>query len=189
MTFDKEFWDEHWSGGGSPVEVNPHLVAALGGVTPGRALDGGAGAGNEARWLAAHGWAVTAVDISARPSEPSSDVDWVTADLTTWEPGATFDLVTTFYAHAAVPQLDLYERIARWVAPGGILLIVGHLHDGHHPDEASVTSADIVARLGDGWRIDLAEDTVRDLATHATRLADAVVRATRDIGVNEVDIN
>ena len=109
----------------------------------------------------------------------SAEVEWVPADLTTWEPAGTFDLVTTFYAHASIPQLELYDRIARWVAPSGILLVVGHLHDGHHPDEASVTSADIVARLGSGWRIDRAEDRVREVAEHATRLADAVVRATR----------
>lgn len=27
-------------------------------------------------------------------------------------------------------QLDSYERLAAWVAPGGSLLVVGHLHTG-----------------------------------------------------------
>lgn len=179
MTFDKEFWDEHWTAGGPPVEVNPHLEPAVEGLVPGTALDAGAGRGSEARWLAARGWRVTAVDIAATPSEEAEGVEWVTADLTTWEAAGTFDLVTTFYAHASIPQLDLYDRIAEWVAPGGVLLVVGHLHDGHHPDEASVTSADIVARLGDGWRIDVAQDRARELPEDGTRLADAVVRATR----------
>jgi hypothetical protein len=41
--------------------------------------------------------------------------------------------VTTHYAHPAMPQLDFYDRIASWVAPGGTLFIVGHLqHHGQH---------------------------------------------------------
>lgn len=178
--FDKTYWDEHWSSApGGSVEVNPWLVAETAGLAPGTALDAGCGVGTEANWLAAQGWLVTAVDIAAAPEDRTPDVRWVTADLTTWEPDTPFDLVTTFYAHPSIPQLDFYERIAGWVAPGGTLLVVGHLHDGHHPDEASVTSADVAARLGEGWRIDTAENRVREVARHATRLADAVVRATR----------
>ena len=72
---------------------------------------------------------------------------WVEADLTSWEPERRFDLVTTHYAHPAMPQLAFDERISEWVAPGGTLLIIGHLHDpastghGHHPPaEATVRS-------------------------------------------------
>lgn len=181
--FDKSYWDEHWTGGGGVGEVNPHLITEVAGLTPGTALDAGCGAGTEANWLAAQGWTVTAVDISATPQEPSPDVRWVSADLTTWQPESGFDLVATFYAHPAIPQLDFYERIARWVAPGGTLLIVGHLRDGHHPDEASVTSADIAQRFaGEGWTVRTAEDRVRAAAAHGdhhARLADVVVRVTR----------
>ena len=61
-------------------------------------------------------------------------------------------------------QLDFYERIAAWVAPGGTLLVVGH-RDGedhghghnqgrgdHPPAKAAVTAKEITAarsrRLG-----------------------------------------
>ena len=62
----EEFWDARyrsapaiWSG-----NPNPHLVADAGDLTPGRALDIGAGEGADAIWLAQRGWTVTAVDIS-----------------------------------------------------------------------------------------------------------------------------
>ncbi|WP_049897827.1 hypothetical protein [Nesterenkonia massiliensis] len=38
----------------------------------------------------------------------------------------------TSYAHSVIPQLDLYERIAHWVRPGGTLFVVGHA--GPEPD-------------------------------------------------------
>ena len=171
--FGKQYWDEHWAAGGGVADVNPHLVAETAGLAPGTALDAGCGVGTEANWLAAHGWAVTAVDISAEPHDRSPEVDWVSADLTTWQPGQQFDLVTTFYAHPSIPQLEFYERIGAWVAPGGSLLIVGHLDDGHHPATASVTVADIAARFADGWTIETAETRQRP------RLTDVVVRVSR----------
>ena len=111
---------------------------------------------------------------------------WVEADLTAWEPGAEFDLVTTHYAHPAMPQLEFYDRVARWVAPGGTLLIVGHLHThgaeshGHHPPaEASVTADAITARLDDReWEVVTAGEQVRSLGGHR-ELQDVVVRARR----------
>ena len=123
--------------GGNPP--NPYLAREISGLVPGTALDAGCGAGAEAIWLASHGWQVTAADISsealARAAERAaaaggwpSACEWVEADLSVWEPGTRFDLVTTHYAHPAMPQLEFYDRIAGWVAPGGTLLIVGHLH-------------------------------------------------------------
>ncbi|GAB1692357.1 class I SAM-dependent methyltransferase [Krasilnikovia sp. M28-CT-15] len=202
--FDKDYWEQHWhqahadtAGGAAP---NPYLVRETAGLAPGTALDAGCGAGSEAIWLASRGWRVVAADISAEvlaraaqradgggPSEP---VRWVEADLTAWDPGTRFDLVTTHYAHPAMPQLAFYERISAWVAPGGTLLIVGHLHtpDGtghgdHPPAEASVTLADITARLDlSHWEITTAEEHVRTVTAPGGRtvaLHDVVVRATR----------
>lgn len=180
--FGKRYWDEHWAAGGGVADVNPHLVFETADLTPGTALDAGCGVGSEANWLAGQGWTVTAVDISAVPHDRSPDVNWVSADLTTWQPDAVFDLVATLYAHPSIPQLDFYERIAGWVAPGGTLLIVGHLHDGHHPAAASVTVDDITARFGDGWHVETAETRERP------RLTDVVVRITRSVvaAVDEV---
>ena len=199
--FDKDYWDQHWqqAHGGSRGE-HPYLARETGSLVPGTALDAGCGAGAEAIWLAAHGWQVTGADIAADAlaraaehaahSEVSERVRWIEADLTVWDPGPRFDLVTTHYAHPAMPQLAFYDRISGWVAPGGTLLIVGHLHTpgatghGHHPPaEASVTLADITAGLdGARWEIVTAEEhlrTVTGTGGHANPLHDVVVRAAR----------
>jgi 2-polyprenyl-3-methyl-5-hydroxy-6-metoxy-1,4-benzoquinol methylase len=175
---------------------HPYLAREIGGLPPGTALDAGCGAGAEAIWLASHGWQVTAADIApealalAAERVPDGDVaerlQWVAADLTVWLPDRQFDLVTTHYAHPAMPQLAFYQRIATWVAPAGTLLIVGHLHTseaaghGHHPAaEASVTLADITAGLDPAqWVIATAEENHRPVKTSAL-LHDVVVRATR----------
>jgi SAM-dependent methyltransferase len=206
-SFDKEYWDQHWrpDGGEAPVSLgvsppNPHLVREVSALAPGTALDAGCGVGTEAIWLAAQGWQVTAADIAAEPLARAAEaakarglsdhVQWVEADLSSWVPGTQFDLVTTHYAHPAMPQLEFYDRIAGWVAPGGTLLIVGHLHTpdstghGHHPPaEASATSAAITTRMdGMEWEIVTAEEHLRTLTGHGGRaipLHDVVVRAAR----------
>jgi SAM-dependent methyltransferase len=216
--FDKAYWEEHWrqgpSGGAGSMGENPpspYLADETQGLVPGTALDAGCGAGAEAIWLASRGWQVTAADISsealsraaerAEASAVSDRVRWVEADLSVWEPGALFDLVTTHYAHPAMPQLEFYERLAAWVAPGGTLLVVGHLHtddatggghghahdhDGHGDQPraaASVTVDGVRARLDDGgWEIVTAEERRRTLpgpGGSAVPLQDVVVRATR----------
>jgi len=208
--FDKDYWDRHWehdrpqAAAASPA--NPYLIRETSHLVPGTALDAGCGEGAEAIWLASRGWHVTAADIAtealaraasgaAAQTPASGPVRWVEADLTTWVPGTQYDLVTTNYAHPAMPQLAFYQRIAEWVAPGGTLLIVGHLHGhdpaghdaaghGHHPPaEASVTAADVTAVLdGARWEIVTAEEHFRTLDGHdgrAIHLRDAVVRAIR----------
>lgn len=218
-SFDKDYWEQHWEQAGGPAApvaergaANPHLVREVAGLTPGTALDAGCGTGAEALWLAGQGWQVTAADISAAAlararelAEGIGRVTWVEADLTTWEPGNVFDLVVTSYAHPAIPQLAFYDRIARWVAPGGTLLIVGHLHDaggpahggGHGygeahgqreaphgeepPAEATVTLANITALLDPGvWRIDTAGEQTRERpGGQGLPLHDVIVRAGR----------
>ena len=60
-------WD-HRYGGDRMWSGNPNgtLVVEVSGLTPGRALDVGAGEGGDAVWLAEQGWTVTASDISQR---------------------------------------------------------------------------------------------------------------------------
>ncbi|MCC3764230.1 class I SAM-dependent methyltransferase [Glycomyces sp. TRM65418] len=196
--FDKDYWERHWAQRHGPSERAPHpyLARETAGLEPGTALDAGCGTGSEALWLAARGWQVTGADIAAhaldRAAERSADlpepggVRWIEADLTTWEPERRFDLVTTAYAHPAMPQLDFYRRLAAWVAPGGTLLIVGHLHaaaaHGHHPPAAAaVALADITASVAP-LRIATAEEHTRTVTGPGGRdhlLRDAVVRATR----------
>lgn len=213
-SFDQSYWEQQWQAdpAGTPpamavMPANPHMVREVAGIEPGTALDVGCGAGAEAIWLASQGWQVSGADIAeealARAAERAAAagladrVRWIRADLTSWEPGITYDLVTTHYAHSAMPQLEFYDRIASWVAPGGTLLIVGHLHHEHGhehghghgrgvggpPDAASVTLADITARLeATTWDVVTAEESER-VVSHPTRgpvvLHDVVVRAAR----------
>jgi SAM-dependent methyltransferase len=203
--FDRPYWEKHWQQAQGSAGPNPYLARETSGLTPGTALDAGCGEGGEAIWLAANGWDVTAADISsealarAAGDELSKNVKWVQADLTVWAPATQYDLVMTHYAHPAMPQLAFYDRIAGWVAPGGTLLIVGHLHaagstghghtagatrHGHHPPaEASVTLADITAGLDTArWEVVTAMEHVRTLTAPDGRsvpLHDVVVRAAR----------
>lgn len=209
-SFDEEYWESHWRRAPERATrqefaVNPYLVRATNGVAPGAALDAGSGAGGEAIWLARAGWNVTAVDISAEAQRravaleaenpPARPVEWVVADLDVWQPDRQFDLVCTHYAHPAGPQLAFYERISEWVAPGGMLLIVGHLHNHDHhngsdgdgpPPEASARAADVIALLdGDRWSVQTAEELERSIengAGRAVELHDVVVSAVRPDG-------
>jgi SAM-dependent methyltransferase len=216
--FDKDYWEAHWEQAtghrGEPTIVpNPYLASETSGLVTGSALDAGCGEGAEAILLASAGWQVTAVDIStealSRAAErasaiglPPERVHWVEADLGVWEPDLQFDLVTTHYAHPAMPQLDFYQRISNWVAPGGTLLIVGHLHSSdtaapdnehtrghghgqHHPPaEVSVTAARITSGIDPAhWEVGTAEHHSRTRTNRAgreVRLDDVVVRATRN---------
>lgn len=203
--FDHEYWDQVWQGDRATSmgssQPNPHLVREVSDLTPGTALDAGCGAGAEAIWLAQRGWQVTAADIATAALDRAAEratalgvaesVQWVQADLSTWDPDTRYDLVTTHYAHPAMPQLDFYDCTASWVAPGGTLLIVGHLH--HHGDEhghddgppasASATAAAITARLDPAeWEVATAEELQRELTGpggRTTTIHDVVVRAVR----------
>lgn len=205
--FGKDYWEEQWGRGAGSTAMegnppNPYLVDGISGLTPATALDAGCGAGAEAIWLASQGWQVTAADISsaalgsaarrAIAGGVAEQVSWVEADLTVWSPDAKFDLVTTHYAHPSMPQLAFYERVSHWVAPGGTLLIVGHLHShaaghghqGHQPPaEASATVAGISAVLDNArWEIVTAEEQARMLTDPGGRtveLRDVVVQANR----------
>lgn len=111
--------------------------------------------------------------------------------LASWIPHKQFTLVTTHYAHPATPQLSFYDRISHWVAPGDVLLIVGHAHsgdstghehDGQHPPlEATVTLSDVTGVLGNtAWAIVTAEEHRReptDCAGRPHQLRDVVLRA------------
>lgn len=200
--FDKTYWDAHWEraddvDGGDVSAANPYLERELAGLEPGVALDAGCGGGAEAIWLAERGSQVVAADIAvaalARAARRADHhgvererLRWVEADLGTWEPGTRFDLVMTHYAHPAVPQLDFYERIARWVASRGTLLVVGHRHADDHgaetPAEASVTAAAVAEILDPAdWDVVTVDEPTRTVVKkgRSIELRDVVVRATR----------
>lgn len=204
--FDKQYWEDHWDPQGthkaSSMPVNPYLMAETGHLPVGSALDAGCGTGTEARWLAEQGWQVTGADISATALATAVDksaaagldgeIEWVETDVARWEPGRMWDLVITNYAHPDTGQLAFYQRIASWVAPGGTILIVGHLHgEGHghghdhddaHPEGATAALASITGLFAEpSWRIDTSYETTRtsNAGGRSVQLDDVVVRAHR----------
>lgn len=174
---------------------NPYVQSETTHLPPTTALDAGCGAGSEAMWLAEQGWRVTAADISenvlaiARARSTAAGlggrIEWIEADLSHWEPARTWDLVVTSYAHSELSQLDFYRRIASWVAPGGTLLIVGHLHGAEyhgqdHPEAATATLTGIASLFVEpDWLIEAAYDNTRTShpGGNAVHLRDVIVRA------------
>jgi SAM-dependent methyltransferase len=131
---EREDWNRRWRERGFHCEDDPGdlLEQELGGLSPGRALDLGCGAGRASIWLARRGWRVTAVDFSEvaieLARESGADVDWVLADLDEYEPEPrAFDLVLVLYVHlAADGRRALLEHAVDALAPGATLLVVGH---------------------------------------------------------------
>ncbi len=131
-------WDERYAARPWLTEPSPTVTAACADLPPGRAVDLGAGTGRHARWLAARGWAVTAVDFSAvgtaqgRALPGGAAVTWVVADVMHWTPDAPVDLVLVAHVQLG-PGL---RRAAGWLAPGGFLVVAGHsrrnLTEGRH---------------------------------------------------------
>jgi 2-polyprenyl-3-methyl-5-hydroxy-6-metoxy-1,4-benzoquinol methylase len=198
--FGPEWWEERYrSHGVHHAEPTPALLAEVADLPPGRALDAGCGEGADAVWLAARGWRVTAVDISAtalRTARSRADavdaagrIELVRADLAGWTPGVLFDLVASSYVHPPGSTADLVARLAAAVAPGGTLLVVGHQHqedpasDPHAPVPESRVAVDDMAAVLDpaAWEVVVAEVRHRTSVHdgHPVELADAVLRARR----------
>jgi SAM-dependent methyltransferase len=203
-TYDQTFWEQLWAKTlrEHPDKVahrspNAHLIAEIGGLPPGRALDAGCGHGADTLWLAAHGWQVTAVDFSssalahgrstadALGPDIAQRITWVEADLATWPvPPDQYDLVASLYVHIAGSVDDMVRRMARGVAPGGTLFMVGHrpldpATGSPTPAAGQVqVSIDTATAALDprSWHIALAEDRPRPVAPTGV---DAVIHARR----------
>ncbi|NEA14196.1 SAM-dependent methyltransferase [Streptomyces halstedii] len=148
---DAELWDERYRESDRIWSGNPNtvLVREVEGLKPGRALDLGCGEGADAVWLARWGWRVTATDISrvaleraavhAAEAGVTDRVDWQWHDLGATFPEGEYDLVSAQFLHSMgdLPREEILRRAARAVAPGGVLLIVGHAgfpHWEQNPD-------------------------------------------------------
>lgn len=143
---NQDFWEQLWAKTlrEQPDKVarrppNAHLMAEIANLPPGRALDAGCGHGADSLWLAAHGWKVSALDFSAAAlaygrsmaeaagAEIAERITWIESDLATWpvEPGH-YDLVVCLYVHIDGSVENMVARMAKGVAPGGSLFLVGH---------------------------------------------------------------
>jgi SAM-dependent methyltransferase len=128
--WDTRYEEEELVWSAEPNLFLPPIVEQL---EVGTALDLACGEGRNAIWLARQGWDVTGVDYSsvgidkATKIAGDTDVDWVVADVTTYEPRTTFDLVIIVYVHLDPDGMrSLFANAARALAPGGTLIAMGH---------------------------------------------------------------
>ncbi|HEY5303010.1 MAG TPA: bifunctional NAD(P)/FAD-dependent oxidoreductase/class I SAM-dependent methyltransferase [Acidimicrobiales bacterium] len=200
-------WNHRYDGGqiwsGNP---NGTLVSEIGGVSPGRALDVGAGEGGDALWMAEQGWEVTASDVSQRALDRINveterrglDVKCLHVDaneLRAFEDTA-FDLVSAHYASIPrTPDGRGVHNLMNAVAPGGTLLVVGHDLEpmrapvdtfAHRPafdPDAYVRVEDFSVALTDSpdWKIEVHEKRPRPAgsASASHHVDDVVLRARR----------
>ncbi|MFD9305101.1 class I SAM-dependent methyltransferase [Streptomyces sp. NPDC060048] len=178
----EEYWDARyresekiWSG-----EANAALAREVSSLAPGRALDLGCGEGGDAVWLARRGWHVTGTDISSVALERAAAhaADAGVAERTSWErhdlaesfPAGEYDLVSACFLHTFgdFPRERILRRAAAAVAPGGMLLVVGHAGwapwQEDRPEIAMPTPGEVLARLEletGAWEVLLAEEHVR----------------------------
>jgi SAM-dependent methyltransferase len=134
---EREKWDARYRDGAYEDRTHPSALLAewLPRLPRGRAFDVACGAGRNALYLAANGFAVTALDISAvalergrrDAAERGLDVEWLCADLDeslpSGLPDGGFDLIVWVrYVHRAL----LPHLVAR-LNVGGTLLCEQHL--------------------------------------------------------------
>jgi SAM-dependent methyltransferase len=200
----EDYWNERyaeseqiWSG-----RPNAVLVEQTADLQPGRALDLGCGEGGDAIWLAQRGWTVTAVDVSsvalsraaahAEAAGVAGRIDWQQHELGKGFPDGSYDLVSAQFLHslADLPREEILRAAADAVAPGGTLLIEGHLgfpswHHEPHPEVHFPKPAEVIEdlRLGEGeWEILVSREHEREQAGpagEATTRVDCTVKVRR----------
>jgi SAM-dependent methyltransferase len=200
MDFTAAGWDARygereriWTG-----HVNAVLADEVADLAPGRALDVGCGEGADALWLAARGWEVTGVDISSvalgRAVEEAAarglSVTWQRADLLVSPPAmSSYELVSAHFLQLTPDErAGVHAALGAAVVPGGTLLVVAH-HPAHLPasghhgvPERFFTASEVLADLGPGWDVVVAEERVREgVRPDGERLTfhDTVVRVVK----------
>lgn len=130
---DPDGWDDRYRATDRLWSVEPNVFVAdrLSGLEPGVGLDLASGEGRNAIWLAKRGWDMTAVDFSPvaveRGRAHSDDVEFIVADVLTWRPNRSFDLVLVAYLQLVLTDFEpLIRRAVTWLNPGGELFMVGH---------------------------------------------------------------
>jgi SAM-dependent methyltransferase len=162
---DKQRWDGKWSlmTGGS-YDPNPLLTQYQSLLTGSNALDLACGRGQNAIWLAQHGYSVQGVDISqvaladaraqAETRGISQRVRFIQADLDEWYiPPSEFDLICVF----RFLERSLFPSIRQALCPGGLLFYstrhVGacRKHPGANP--AYLLQPGELIEIFNGWKI------------------------------------
>lgn len=199
---EREDWDRRYAGDELlwRAEPNRFLVEATSDLRPGSVLDVACGEGRNAIWLAERGWRATGVDFSAvalgkarrLAAARGVDVEWIEADVRTWSPPGSFDLVVLLYLQLPSSERpDVHRTFAGAVAPGGHLLVVGHHArnltagiGGPQDPDVLFTEQEVVSSIeGTGLLVERAEVVRRPVPTGdgdvSVDALDALVRAVR----------
>ena len=131
---DRDKWEPRYRNGSYVARTYPSelLKGWLPRLPPGRALDVACGAGRNALLLAATGYQVDAMDISAtavaRGGDTANDrgltINWLVVDLDVAPIAAgCYDLIVV----ARYVNRNLTERLIEALAPGGFLVYEHHL--------------------------------------------------------------
>jgi len=137
-TLERAISREHTNS--SPLVARAPLASSF------RALDLGCGTGTVARFLAARGCAVTALDIAesaialARGRAEGDRVRWLVADARVATLNGRFDLVhdrALLHVLAPAEQRAYARRVTQWLADGGSLVLTAHDEDA--PAELGTT--------------------------------------------------
>jgi SAM-dependent methyltransferase len=193
----REDWDRRYAEVENLWAVKPNrfLVAETEALEPGRALDLACGEGQNAIWLASLGWTVTGVDFSevaiakarARAERDGVDVEFISADLRTYEPArGAFDLVLVLYLHVQPDERRaVLDRAAAALTSGGTFVLVGHdLTNvtqgvgGPSDPDIHVTPDEVASELP-GLEIEKAVRVLRDVEGEERDAIDALVRARK----------
>ena len=166
----KAKWEARYSAGGYDPDRTPVplLEEAAGQTDPGSALCLAAGCGRNAVFLAERGFAVTAVDISARglewcrqlAAERGVRVNTVEADLLTHDLDIdAYDLITEFYYY----EPALFPSIKRAVKPRGLFAFqtfsIRHLGQGWGPQDPNhLARPEVVQQAFADWSIRVFDD-------------------------------
>ena len=194
-------WDATYSGSDRMWSGNPNaaLVAEVGQVAPGTAVDIGCGEGADAVWLARQGWRVSAFDVSSvaidraqrHADEAGVQVAFRHGGLLDVElDDVPFDLVSAQYPVLLHEDGRSLAALLDLVAPGGTLLFVHHgdidpaemREHGIDPD-SYLQPPDVRAALetDPAWRIEVYAERERHVETGAGagHTTDVVLRAKR----------
>ena len=152
------------------ADIPPPLAAVVDGPLSrpaGKAVDLGCGTGRQARYLADHGWSVTAVDYiptavaAARRRDPDNRVTWRVADVTeaaavdpTGDLAGTVSLILDNGCLHGIPE-HLEPRavtVEVLAAPGADLLIRAVRRQRRGIGPHGIDPADLTALLGPRWR-------------------------------------
>jgi SAM-dependent methyltransferase len=192
---DETYWDERYSGTDLvwTAEANRFVVQECSDLPPGSALDLACGEGRNAVWLAGRGWSVTGVDWSGvgltkgakLAAAVDTAVDWVHADVLTWTPPTTYDLVLLAYLQVGAADRQLAMNVAAAAtAPGGSVLVVAHDLSNLSGGVGGPQNPEVLWRIEDaaapGLTAVRAEVAVRPTA--AGNALDTVVRLVREQG-------